>query len=101
MKTHKLKTWDGFFHEVWDGKKRFELRNNDRNFQVGDTVYLQEYKPDSREYGTGEVRATITYVLKDFIGIEKGYCIFGFKVDQLIERGKPLLINNKSNNHAN
>ena len=43
MKTHKLKTWDGFFHEVWDGKKRFELRNNDRNFQVGDTVYLQEY----------------------------------------------------------
>ena len=28
---------------VWDLNKKFEFRKNDRDFQIGDIVYLQEY----------------------------------------------------------
>ena len=43
--THELKTWPEFFQPIWEGKKLFEVRNNDRNYKVGDYLNLQEYKP--------------------------------------------------------
>ena len=39
---HKLKTESAFYQAVEAGIKTFELRVNDRNFQVGDMVTLQE-----------------------------------------------------------
>ena len=56
MKVHILKTWPEFFHLVKDGKKTFEIRINDRDFQVDDTIILTEYLPNERQY-TGDVVA--------------------------------------------
>lgn len=41
---HKLKIKVKFFQPLIDGKKPFEIRLNDRNFQVGDEVLLEEYE---------------------------------------------------------
>lgn len=41
--THHLKTKPEYFQAVINGKKPFEIRYNDRNFQVGDRVILEEY----------------------------------------------------------
>lgn len=37
MATHELKTWDTYWRALAEGRKTFELRQNDRGFQTGDT----------------------------------------------------------------
>ena len=44
--THELKIWPEYFGKVWNGRMRFQLRRNDRDFQVGDQLLLKEYRPD-------------------------------------------------------
>lgn len=91
MATIVLKTINPYFHEVWEGNKTFEVRFNDRDFKVGDIVYLVEYEPnkdkdinfslenlnvDNRNY----VKVEVTYILEDFKGLSKDYVCFSFKV---------------------
>lgn len=77
MKVHPLKTWPEYF-EVVGKTKTFEVRINDRNFKVGDVLWLQEYKPETKEYTGRDKKFTITYVLEGGqFGIEKGYCVMG------------------------
>lgn len=42
---HELKTLPRFFAAARDGRKRFEVRKNDRNFQVRDELLLREWSP--------------------------------------------------------
>jgi hypothetical protein len=73
MKTHYLKTWPTFFAAVASGKKPFEVRNNDREFEEGDVIVLLEWSrklatehpnnPSAGYTGKPEIRGTITYVL--------------------------------------
>lgn len=42
---HELKIWPQYYCRVADGSKTFEVRNNDRGFQPGDTVVLREWDP--------------------------------------------------------
>ena len=43
MKTHIKKLTQPFFDDVWYGKKKFELRKNDCDYNVGDFIILKEY----------------------------------------------------------
>lgn len=43
---HELKIWPQYYARVDDGSKTFEIRENDRNFQFGDTVTLREWDPE-------------------------------------------------------
>ena len=87
---HELKTWPIYFHDVVHNGKNFELRKNDREFRVGDTVRLKEYFPagygayasNSIGYYTGAfAEFEITYILKNAakFGLQEGYCILGLK----------------------
>ncbi len=75
--THELKTCVRFFEQTLDGKKSFEVRRNDRHFQRGDYVILKEWDTDPvfARYTGREIKAEIVYVLTDFAGIEKGFCV--------------------------
>ena len=74
---HELKILPQYYKEVVSGKKNFELRKNDRDYQVGDILKLREY--ENGEY-TGRVKYfAIKYILKDCseYGLMDGYCILG------------------------
>lgn len=85
MKTHRLKTVQPYFERCWQCSKTFDVRKNDRDFQKGDTVYLQEYDAETNTYSGKELRCTILYVLHEFAALEKGYVVFSFCVDQFVE----------------
>lgn len=76
--VHRLKTVQPFFDAVKARDKHFDLRLNDRDFQVGDTVVLEEWT--GNHYTGKGVTRKIKYVLKDCpeFGLMEGYCIFGW-----------------------
>ena len=45
MKHHEVKCWPKMFSRVEDGSKNFDVRNNDRDYQAGDTITLLEFDP--------------------------------------------------------
>lgn len=53
MKHHELKCHADAFRRVLAGVKRHEVRVNDRDYQPGDSVLLEEYEPpeEGGEYG--------------------------------------------------
>lgn len=62
QKTHHLKIYPEHFSAVITGVKRAELRKNDRDFKVGDTLHLME-TPKGSCSPTGEfVNAVVTHI---------------------------------------
>jgi hypothetical protein len=77
MNAHKLKTWPEYFDKVRDGIKRFEVRKNDRDFQVGDILTLEEYNPIECKFTGRWYLARVDYILQGGFGLKKGYCVMG------------------------
>lgn len=75
MKVHELKTVQPFFNQVAEGKKRFELRKNDRDFKYNDILILREWSPVMENYMGNDVVVRVTGVLDQFVGLQSGYCI--------------------------
>lgn len=75
-KVHELKILPEYYKAVRMGEKKFELRKDDRGFNVGDHVHLKKWDPAGGY--TGEVlMAEITYILRGVprYGLCDGYCI--------------------------
>jgi hypothetical protein len=62
MTEHTVKSWTSFFQAIKAGDKKHDLRKDDRNFQLGDVLILQEYDPFKGEYSGEECRVKITYI---------------------------------------
>lgn len=74
--VHNLKILPMYFEEVRLGNKTFELRKNDRHYNVGDTLILKEF--DGNNYTKRELTREITYILQGGnYGLDKDYCILG------------------------
>lgn len=80
MKTHIKKIQSKYFWDIVNQKKKFEIRKNDCDYQVGDIVKLVEYRDN--EETDNFIIVKITYLLKDIpqYGLNKDYCIFGFEM---------------------
>ena len=61
--THELKTWPEFFKQTRSGRKKFELRRNDRGFQVGDHLLLKEWDPHVIAYTGHQALVRVDYIL--------------------------------------
>lgn len=81
MATHQLKVWSEYMDDLLNGSKTFELRYNDRDFQVGDSLLLIEYDKENKKYLNREFKVRITYVLDNsvFDALKDGYVIMGLK----------------------
>lgn len=76
---HELKIQPQYFNEVMNLNKHFELRKDDRDYQVGNSIILKEFdngKYTGKESGCLE----ITYILRNCpeYGLMDGYCIIGW-----------------------
>ena len=72
-RRHKLKLAKMFFEDVRLGRKSFELRKNDRDYQIGDILELREM--DNGEPTGRAIEKEITYILEGFAGLKEDYCI--------------------------
>ena len=77
--THELKTLPVYFERILSGEKNFEVRRNDRGFQKGDEVLLDEYDPSKtgielHKYTGRQIRADIGFVLSEYQ--KEGYVTF-------------------------
>lgn len=84
MSEFILKTDPAVFQDVLEGKKTFEIRFNDRGYQVGDLIVLKETKFTGQQMGEGrpliytgrEMQKQISYILSGY-GLQDGWVILG------------------------
>lgn len=77
---HQLKTWPEYYQEVDKGNKTFEIRKNDRNYRIGDTLELLEYIPYVGLTGKSK-RFWVKYILHGgSFGLEEGYVIMSIEL---------------------
>ena len=79
MIRHIIKCWSPYFDDVVAGKKKFEARLNDRNYQEGDSIVMRHYDPQAKVYSGREWIGTIGYVLRGAPCCNPAfseYCIF-------------------------
>lgn len=84
MKTeHELKLSTNFFGRVQSGQKTFEIRKNDRDFQVGDVLVLREWDPEERQYidYSAPIRANIVYMTS--FAQQDGYVVLGIELENI------------------
>lgn len=81
-RTHELKIWPEFFELVKSGAKMFEVRENDRDFRVGDTLVLKEYDPWMLRYTGREIDRKISCILDDPRFCKAGLVILGFETGE-------------------
>lgn len=89
MSEHELRLNRKYFDAVKNGIKSFEVRKDDRDFMIGDTLYLYE-TDDFGEYvitavglRVNPIKAIVTYILThdDFPdGVPEGYVVMSIKV---------------------
>lgn len=79
--VHEIKLSHVFFDDVQSGKKSFELRKDDRDYQIGDELLLSEIKDNVLTGRT--VRVKVIYKLAGFAGLEAGYCILGIEKQEV------------------
>lgn len=89
MTEHELKIHPQFLSRIASGQKTFEIRKNDRDYQVGDTLILMEYDPERGfpDHGSYDVLAAkitymTTYEQKD------DFCVLGIEIESKNPYGK-------------
>ena len=81
---HILKLNVRYAGEILCGRKRFEVRNNDRSFQRGDEIQFKLVDDDGNNIEDGpcsplaQAVFRITFVVTGY-GLKEGYCAFGFE----------------------
>ena len=93
MTEHRLKLNNRYFDAVANGIKTFEIRRNDRDYKVGDTLVMKEVNDDGKRltYADNnlgmnldyEIKVAVTYILthEDFPkGIPEGYIAMSIRV---------------------
>ena len=73
---HQLKIKQYYLFHILEGLKTFEVRKNDRDFQVGDSIKFlpledENYNVYSFQSPIPDYR--INYILSDFSGLQQNY----------------------------
>jgi hypothetical protein len=76
---HELKIWPDHFGAILSGAKRQEVRKNDRDFKVGDVLYLREWSPGVGYSGRG-MRVIVTHIAEPEV-IDDGYVILSIELE--------------------
>lgn len=83
---HQLKIRKKYLVDILEGIKSFEVRKNDRNYQAGDVLILNEWEPADEILGVGDYTGKKIKVKVDYIfymdELIKGceYCVMSIRV---------------------
>jgi hypothetical protein len=87
MKEHELKCWPEFFVPISHRLKTFEIRKNDRDFQVGDILILEEWDPEDEDYTGRTITAFVPYIMRPgsgpTSGIKDGFVIMALEIKSM------------------
>lgn len=87
---HQLKLQTTYFSDVLSGKKTFEIRKNDRGFQVNDFLALNEFDAETERYTGRSCLVYVDYILDD-VGYNKvGYVTMSIKPVHTCKAIKPI-----------
>ncbi len=76
---HAVKIVPRYFDAVISGEKTFEVRKNDRPFQVGDLLALNEYDVENKCYTRNSCLVYIDYILDSADYCKNGYVVLSIK----------------------
>ena len=87
MKLHNLKIISEYWDQVWLGNKTFELRQDDRDYEVGDLIHFVDVDGKELVDGVGNLYK-ITYILRNVpqYGLPYGYAILSIQPVKLVEK---------------
>jgi len=74
---HELKIWPIYFASLAMGAKTFDVRLNDRDFQVGDVIKFREWEPVTQKYSGQLLTKQVVYIQSGGPGIKKDTVILG------------------------
>ncbi len=83
MTTIKKKIHPEYFETIKSGRKKFEVRLADFDVDEGDTLILEEWNPETKEYTGRKLEKKVGYILKfdlDKFGQKKEVLEKGFYV---------------------
>ena len=80
--VHQLKIKRPYFMDILYNRKRFEVRFNDRNYQVGDFLGLNEVDEDNKETGHCEI-VRVLDVFDDPEYCKPGYVIMSIEPTEI------------------
>jgi hypothetical protein len=85
-----LKTWPGPFEAMRAARKTFEYRLNDRDFQVGDCLVLQEYNPEYDSLSGEAILRRVVYLLPGGkFGVPEKYCVMSVEPWESSSKERP------------
>ena len=78
---HHLKTWPVFFNMVTKGTKLFEIRLDDRGFEIWDLLHLMEYSEREKAYTGRTLHAEITskISISHLVADNLPFCVMGIR----------------------
>jgi hypothetical protein len=83
MAAHRLKTWPGEFESTRLREKLAEFRLNDRDYQVGDILILEEWDPVVERYTDRCLWALVRHIQPGGrFGIPDGYVMMTIAVEE-------------------
>lgn len=89
---HQIKCEHKFFEDVIRGNKPFEVRKDDRNYQVGDYLAMNELTEDKTGYTRRSAMFVIDYVLRyeDMpLALGYDYVVLGIRPCTIVHKDKP------------
>jgi len=86
MTIHRVKSWSHFFDAIVNGDKLHDLRKNDRDYKVGDTIVLRRYDMKNGRFTGEECERKISYITNNQFPcayssavLPHDYCILSLK----------------------
>lgn len=76
---HEIKCKPEYFKPLFTGAKTFEIRKDDRDYRVTDSLYIREYAP-VLGYTGRHVYRRITHILRDFPAVDRNYVLLSLSV---------------------
>lgn len=82
---HKLKCVQPYFNDIVNGKKKFEVRKDDRGYKVGDRLdlFVGSHEIVENEFGRLHVHVWVTYLMYGGnFGVQSGYVVLGITLTE-------------------